>query len=547
MLNSFTADVGSVVTMNKTTLASAIILSFFVPLFLGTHQVIVEADPRVWTVKKGGGADFETIQEAVDNVTYGSTILVYSGTYFENVAINKSLSIIGADRDHTIIDGNGTGNVILVRHTTDLIIKNFTIRRSGTENSGISLRDSDRIEVSHNLITDNFYGIRIRGISSFDNLISGNIITGNENGIVLESCSFNLVSFNEITQNFWGIVFLGSLENEISNNIISSNTNEGILFVTSVDNLVSGNDIKRNNPGIYFYMSSNNIVYHNNFNNTDQISSNGTGVNYWDNGLEGNYWSNYEGVDSDKDGIGNTPHFIDENNTDNYPLMGFFSILYIVSEAETYHVSTICNETISDLEFKIGSETGNRVIQFSVKGKEATVAFCRVMIPKDLMKEPYIILTGIEEINSTRLEISNETYVYLYLPKIYDTVSIISSRTWHFYYDLIDKIATLEEDLWRLNGTYRNVQSNCSQLQRNYLELNDSYYDFLDNYAALLANWTQLQSDHFEGVHNTENLTYSFAALTAIFLIVTVYLSKHAHLNKNRALEDKRSSPTITP
>jgi len=37
-------------------------------------------------------------------------------------------------------------------------------------------------------------------------------------------------------------------------------------------------------------------------------------VNVWDNGAEGNYWSNYNCT-------GDTSHVIDENNQDNYPLV----------------------------------------------------------------------------------------------------------------------------------------------------------------------------------------------------------------------------------
>lgn len=44
-------------------------------------------------------------------------------------------------------------------------------------------------------------------------------------------------------------------------------------------------------------------------------------ISVWDSGSEGNYWSDYNGTDSDGDGIGDTPYIIDSNNVDNYPLM----------------------------------------------------------------------------------------------------------------------------------------------------------------------------------------------------------------------------------
>jgi hypothetical protein len=43
--------------------------------------------------------------------------------------------------------------------------------------------------------------------------------------------------------------------------------------------------------------------------------------NFWDNGSEGNYWSNYNGTDANRDGIGDTPYIIEVNSTDRYPLM----------------------------------------------------------------------------------------------------------------------------------------------------------------------------------------------------------------------------------
>ena len=43
-------------------------------------------------------------------------------------------------------------------------------------------------------------------------------------------------------------------------------------------------------------------------------------VSNWQNNQTGNYWSNYNGADKNKDGVGDTPHLIDQNNQDNYPL-----------------------------------------------------------------------------------------------------------------------------------------------------------------------------------------------------------------------------------
>jgi nitrous oxidase accessory protein NosD len=69
------------------------------------------------------------------------------------------------------------------------------------------------------------------------------------------------------------------------------------------------------------------VFYLNNFfNNTENVEKYITDLqefptNIWDNGTIGNYWSDYEGLDSDEDGIGDTPYIINENNQDNHPLM----------------------------------------------------------------------------------------------------------------------------------------------------------------------------------------------------------------------------------
>jgi nitrous oxidase accessory protein NosD len=78
---------------------------------------------------------------------------------------------------------------------------------------------------------------------------------------------------------------------------------------TCADNIVIENNLTQNICGIQIaYNVANNIFYHNNFiNNTQQASSSSYSsipANIWDNGNQGNHWSNYNGTDRNHDGIG---------------------------------------------------------------------------------------------------------------------------------------------------------------------------------------------------------------------------------------------------
>jgi hypothetical protein len=50
------------------------------------------------------------------------------------------------------------------------------------------------------------------------------------------------------------------------------------------------------------------------------------GNNTWSNGDAGNYWSSYNGTDTNHDGVGDTAFVLDENNTDSHPLTSSVSI-----------------------------------------------------------------------------------------------------------------------------------------------------------------------------------------------------------------------------
>ena len=70
--------------------------------------------------------EIATIQGAIDVAVNNDSILVAAGTYRENIDYDgKNLTIIGEDRETTIIDGNNAGRVVHMVGAT--VLSNFTI------------------------------------------------------------------------------------------------------------------------------------------------------------------------------------------------------------------------------------------------------------------------------------------------------------------------------------------------------------------------------------------------------------------------------------
>jgi len=100
----------------------------------------------------------------------------------------------------------------------------------------------------------------------------------------------------------------------------------GIKLYYSSENIIYGNNITKSNYGIYLDHSSDNRFYHNNLIGNEKQVYTYMSINAWDNGSEGNYWSDYKGNDTNGDGIGDTPYIIDKGIQDNHPLMSPWTI-----------------------------------------------------------------------------------------------------------------------------------------------------------------------------------------------------------------------------
>jgi parallel beta-helix repeat protein len=205
--------------------------------------------------------DYPTIQEAVNAIPAYSmpqdTIHVAAEIYHENVILNKTLSIVGENRDTTIMDGNGTGNAITITGK-NIFLANFTIQNTG--GSGVYLQSASKCHITQNNITGNEQGITLE--YSFDNIISKNSLQANSAIGIFADYSYN---------------------NTISGNTVVANGDNGIaLWYSSSANTVFENTIKANPTGVYD-VGGGNKYYHNNFlNNTEQVFA--IYANTWDNG-----------------------------------------------------------------------------------------------------------------------------------------------------------------------------------------------------------------------------------------------------------------------
>ena len=195
--------------------------------------------------------------------------------------------------------------------------------------------------VQNSILATNCYGISLIG-SSYNNIDANYIITSGPDraGIRIETlpqspAEYNYIQENSITSTENGLDFRkGARDNFVFSNSIT-NCKNGIKLSSASSNYFRGNNISRSTQyAVYLSIADYNSFNHNNFvNNGKQVYENHevywfainnnsyySENNIWDDGKEGNYWSDYAGADTDGDGIGESPYVVYENFTDRYPL-----------------------------------------------------------------------------------------------------------------------------------------------------------------------------------------------------------------------------------
>lgn len=118
-----------------------LILFCFLALFVASSNY---AKAATITVNDNGGADYTTIQDAINHSSNGDTILVWNGTYTQNIIVNKSVSIIGNGTSNTTIKGPGSSPNGILKITSNWVnVSNFYIYNAPTNlHKGIKIQSS---------------------------------------------------------------------------------------------------------------------------------------------------------------------------------------------------------------------------------------------------------------------------------------------------------------------------------------------------------------------------------------------------------------------
>ena len=443
----------------KTTIALLLVISFVISF--ESQNFTVEADGKTIGVPD----DYSTITDAINNAADGDTILIKEGIYEgfinQTLVINKSVSLIGENIENTIVKLFPPYNVIeifpnppyynysdsIIINADNVMLTNLTIVSTPGDGIGDVSVVGDQNQItncnitkgvtltgSRNNVTGSTIGYRFTLTNTSRNIITGNTVS--------EAFYMKYADSNQITNNTCLGFTIGDYNEACSNNIISRNIMNaddypyvlwGISLKTGTNNVFHDNWIENyHNVGyggwglILGSSAINNIFYRNNIINNEKNVESSTSGNLWDNGIEGNYWSDYNGTDPNQDGIGDNAYKINEDNQDNHPLMAPIKSFDAGTwEWTPYNVNIVSNSTVS----KFGFDHESTQIRFNVEAENGTTGFCRVTVPKDLLSAEgnWEVLSNGNSLTPTINEDENNTYLYFSYQHSMKTIEIVGT------------------------------------------------------------------------------------------------------------------------
>jgi parallel beta-helix repeat protein len=252
-------------------------------------ELSTETENTIFIRVDGSVEGTDKIQRMVDIYTFTDDIYGSINVERDNVVLN------GAGY---ILQGDGSENGVILADVSNTTVKSLKL---SSFNIGILVMGSNNNKILENKITHSFRGLDLT--ASENNSVSKNYIANNNDGIALEN-----------------------MYNNIFDNAITNNSGVGIFLNGAGYNSITGNNITNNGRGILVHICYNNVIYHNNFVNNGNHVETDDSNDIWDNGAEGNYWSDYltkypNATEVGNSGIGNTPYVVEAHNIDRCPLM----------------------------------------------------------------------------------------------------------------------------------------------------------------------------------------------------------------------------------
>lgn len=122
---------------------------------------------------------YQTIQEALTNIIPNTTIYVQSGSYYESLNINTSVSLIGDNKTTTIINGKNN-NSIINTNASNLLIQGFTFTNTKV---GINLSNSTDSIITQNTFLNLQTGISLTNTTQNNTIYHNNFINNDINAI----------------------------------------------------------------------------------------------------------------------------------------------------------------------------------------------------------------------------------------------------------------------------------------------------------------------------------------------------------------------------
>lgn len=224
------------------------------------------------SIHAGKNQSFSTIKEAIAAAKAGDTVWVHEGIYREgNIVVDKRLTLIGLN--YPVLDGNKKYEVMSVK-ADYACIRGFKIQHSGyaslDDPCGIKVYDSRGVEITDNILDDNFFGIYIQYGKQCvvkNNRIKAYGVEEQQigNGIHCWKSDSLLIIGNKIEGHRDGIYFEFVTNSVIWRNRSFNNIRYGLHFMFSNNDAYITNYFKHNGAGVAVMFTKNVKMYNNHF------------------------------------------------------------------------------------------------------------------------------------------------------------------------------------------------------------------------------------------------------------------------------------------